>query len=165
MKTNSKVSRRYSRAFPDGSVVKNPPANAGDTQDLVSNPGWEDPLKEEMQHTCLGKPVDRRACWATVCGVAKSQTLLREWACTHAQMVFKLQHKKKQGYKTVSGGMAETGCMAPKTLDEKENETLREWLIQQRVRKRKNLTWQIMEKSKHKIARISQNVPVITEGE
>jgi len=40
-------------------------------------------------------------------------------------VVFKLQHKKKQDYKIVSGEMVETGCTAPKTLDEKENETLR----------------------------------------
>ena len=31
--------------FPDGSVVKNPPAN---TRDADSIPGWEDPLEEEM---------------------------------------------------------------------------------------------------------------------
>ena len=31
--------------FPGGSVVKNPPANAGDE---VQSPGQEDPLKEEM---------------------------------------------------------------------------------------------------------------------
>ena len=28
------------RAFPDGTVVKNPPANAGDTEDMGSVPGW-----------------------------------------------------------------------------------------------------------------------------
>ena len=31
--------------FPGGSVVKNPPANAGDTG-LI--PGWEDPLEKEV---------------------------------------------------------------------------------------------------------------------
>ena len=46
MKANFKVSRRYSRAFPGGSVVKNPPANAGET---------EDPLKEEMATHLPGK--------------------------------------------------------------------------------------------------------------
>ena len=29
-------------------MVKNPPANAGDTGDMGSIPGWEDPLEEEM---------------------------------------------------------------------------------------------------------------------
>ena len=29
-----------------------------------------------FQYSCLGKPMDREACWATVHGVAKSQTRL-----------------------------------------------------------------------------------------
>ena len=33
---------------PGGSVVKNPPANAGDTGDAGSIPGSEDPLEKEM---------------------------------------------------------------------------------------------------------------------
>ena len=31
--------------FPGGSVVKNPPANAGATRDVVQSLGWEDPLE------------------------------------------------------------------------------------------------------------------------
>ena len=34
--------------FPGGSALKNLPANAGDAGDTGSNPGWEDPLEEEM---------------------------------------------------------------------------------------------------------------------
>ena len=39
----------------------------------------DNPLEEEMagdplQHFCLGNPMDRGAWWATVHGVAKSQT-------------------------------------------------------------------------------------------
>ena len=33
------------RGFPGGSVVENPPANAGD---MGSIPGWGDPLEKEM---------------------------------------------------------------------------------------------------------------------
>ena len=33
------------RGFPGGSVVKNPPANAGD---MVRSLGWKDPLEKEM---------------------------------------------------------------------------------------------------------------------
>jgi len=33
------------RGFPDGSVVKNPLANAGDKGSV---PGWEDPLEKEI---------------------------------------------------------------------------------------------------------------------
>ena len=35
-------------ACPGGAVVKNLPANAGDTRDPGSIPGSEDPLEEEM---------------------------------------------------------------------------------------------------------------------
>ena len=34
--------------FPGGTVVKNPPANAGDARDAVSNPGLRRSLGEEM---------------------------------------------------------------------------------------------------------------------
>ena len=34
--------------FPGSSVVKNPPANAGDGRDAVWSLGWEDPLEEGM---------------------------------------------------------------------------------------------------------------------
>ena len=64
--------------FLSGSVVKNPPANAGDTGDACSVPGSGrypgrgngDPL----QYFFLENPMDRRAWRATVQWVAKSQT-------------------------------------------------------------------------------------------
>ena len=34
--------------FSGGSVVKNLPANSGDTGDWIQSLGWEDPLKKEM---------------------------------------------------------------------------------------------------------------------
>ena len=34
--------------MPGGSVVKNPPASAGDARDLSSIPGWEDPLEKAV---------------------------------------------------------------------------------------------------------------------
>ena len=39
--------------FPGGSVVENPPANAGD---VGSIPGQEDPLEKEMQPTLVFLP-------------------------------------------------------------------------------------------------------------
>ena len=36
------------QGFPDDSEAKNPPANAQDTGDGGSIPGWEDPLEKEM---------------------------------------------------------------------------------------------------------------------
>ena len=61
--------------FPGGSVVKNPPANAGDTcliLELGRSP--EEGKGNPLQYSCLGSPMDRAACWAIVHGVAKSQT-------------------------------------------------------------------------------------------
>ena len=60
------------------SVVKNPPANAGDTGDVGLIPGRgrspgggnDNPL----QYSCLETPMDGGAWQATVPGVAKSQT-------------------------------------------------------------------------------------------
>ena len=58
--------------FPDGSVVKTLPANAGETG-LI--PRWGrfpgEGSRNPLQYSCLGKPVDRGAYWATVHGVAK----------------------------------------------------------------------------------------------
>ena len=58
-------------SFPGGSVVKNPPANAGDL-------GWEAPLEKEMAtHSSILAwriPWTRRAWWGTVHGVTKGRT-------------------------------------------------------------------------------------------
>ena len=79
---------RYDWYFPSASVVKNPPANAGDTVDLGSMSGWgRSPGGENgnsLQYPCLENPwrissSHRRAWRATVRGVAKSQALLSEW--------------------------------------------------------------------------------------
>ena len=68
-----------SPGFPDGSVVKNPPANAGD---VGSIPGSGRPPGEgngkPLQDSCLGNPMDRGVWWAIVHGSSKSQTLLSD---------------------------------------------------------------------------------------
>ena len=65
--------------FPGGSMVKNPPANAGDMS-LI--PGLERFLREgngnPLQYSCLGNPMDRGARWATVHGVTKNKTQLSD---------------------------------------------------------------------------------------
>ena len=57
-------------------VVKNPPANAGDTSDIGSFPGVTRSPGERndnpLQYSCLENPRERRAWWATVHRVAKS---------------------------------------------------------------------------------------------
>ena len=51
--------------FPGGSVIKNLPANAGDTRDVGSIPGVGRSPREvngnPLQYSCLGNPLDRGA--------------------------------------------------------------------------------------------------------
>ena len=72
-------------------VVKNPPANAWNTGDLGSIPGLgRSPgggNGNPLQYSCLGNPMDRGAWWATVHGVAKSQTWLSTHACMHSTIL------------------------------------------------------------------------------
>jgi len=61
--------------FPHGSVVKNPPADAGHVGSVSGSgrsPGEGN--GNPLQYSYLGNPIDRGAWWATVHGVAKSQT-------------------------------------------------------------------------------------------
>ena len=61
--------------FPSGTLIKNLPANAGDAGSIPESgrslgEGDDSPL----QYSCWENPMDRGAWWATVHGVAKSQT-------------------------------------------------------------------------------------------
>ena len=60
-----KVEQKNLWGFPGGTVVKNPPANAGDTGDMGSIPGSERSLGgrngKPLQYCCLGNPIDRGA--------------------------------------------------------------------------------------------------------
>ena len=77
-----------------GAVVKNPPASTVDTRDRSSIPGsGRSPGIEKgnpLQYSCLGNSMVSGAWWATICGVAKSQTWLsrhtHENAHTHICM-------------------------------------------------------------------------------
>ena len=65
-------------------MAKNLPASEGDARDMGSIPGLGRSLRRghgnPLQYSCLGNSVDRGAWWATVHGVAKSQTWLSDWA-------------------------------------------------------------------------------------
>ena len=66
----------HHQGFPGGSVVKNPPARAGD---VGSIPGSGSPgvgNGNQLQYSWLGSSKDRGAWWATVYGVVKRQTWL-----------------------------------------------------------------------------------------
>ena len=88
------------RGFLGGSVAKNPPANSGD---LGLNPGLRVPLGEgdgnPLQYSCLGNPMDKRAWWTIVYGVAKrvrfdlvtkQQQLRGSFPCLIIQGLFKM---------------------------------------------------------------------------
>ena len=66
------------QGFPDGSVVKNLPANTGDTRDVGLIPGGGHGTL--LQYSCLGNPMDRGAWWAKVQGVTRSWIRLSDWA-------------------------------------------------------------------------------------
>ena len=61
--------------FPGGLVVKNPPANAGDTGSIPGlgrSPGEGN--GNPLQYSCLENPMDRGAWWAPVNRVAELDT-------------------------------------------------------------------------------------------
>ena len=63
------------QGFPDGSEVKEPACNVGDMGSILGlgrSPGEGNGYP--LQYSYLENPMDRGAWWATVHGVAKSQT-------------------------------------------------------------------------------------------
>ena len=67
--------------FPGGTVVKNLPANIGDTGDIGSIPeSGRSPGEgngNSLQYSCLGNPMDRGAWWATVHGGHKESAMTK----------------------------------------------------------------------------------------
>ena len=76
----------HNLSIPGGTVVKNPPANAGDSRDMGSIPRSRRSLGrgngKALQYSCLENPMDRGAWWAPVHGVLR---VGYNWAteCTH----------------------------------------------------------------------------------
>ena len=70
------------RTLPGDSVVKNPPASAGNARDVGSIPGLERSPGEgngnPLQCSCLENPMDRGAWQVTVHRVTKSRTRLNQ---------------------------------------------------------------------------------------
>ena len=74
----------YVLGFPNGSVVKNLPVNAGDTGSIPRSGRYTGEQNgNPLQYSCLGNPMDKGAWQAVVHGVTKSQTRLIDLACTH----------------------------------------------------------------------------------
>ena len=86
------------QGFPDGSVVKNLPANLGAARDVGSIPGLEKfPGGENgnsLQYSCWGNPMDRGGWQATAHGAAKSQTWLSDQAQHSNIMVYSPRKEK-----------------------------------------------------------------------
>ena len=72
-------------------MVKDPPANAGDAGDsglipgLGGSPGGGN--GKPLQYSCLENSTDRGAWWATVHGVAKSQTQMKGLSTAQGHLV------------------------------------------------------------------------------
>ena len=89
-------------------VVKSLPASSGDARDVGSIPrlgrfpgvGNGNPL----HYSCLENPMDRRPWWATVHGVAKSQTWLSNCASMHAHTGRTKGHGLETGMRQLSEG-------------------------------------------------------------
>ena len=69
-------SKHWLEGFSGGSVVKNPPANAGDAG-LITRLGRfpGEGNGNPLQYSCLGNLMDRGAWWATVHGVTKESDM------------------------------------------------------------------------------------------
>ena len=65
--------------FPGSSVVKKPPASAGDVDSIPgSGRSHGEGNSNPLQYSCLGNPMDRGAWRAIVHGVTKNQTQLSD---------------------------------------------------------------------------------------
>ena len=76
------------QGFPGDAMLKNLPANAGDTRDASLLPGLgRSPgvgNGNPLQCSCLENSMDRGACWATVHGVAESLITTEQLSTHHA---------------------------------------------------------------------------------
>ena len=79
----SATKQRTLPSFAKSSEGKESACNAGDVGSICGLgrfPG--EGIRNPLQYSCLGNPMDRGAWRTTVHGVAKYQTRLRSWACT-----------------------------------------------------------------------------------
>ena len=80
---HAKLLQPCGSGFLDGSVVKNPPANAGGSSDMGSIPGLGRSPGEgngnPLHYSCLENSMDGGAWWATVHRVTNSRTRLSDF--------------------------------------------------------------------------------------
>ena len=70
---------KFSWGLPSGSMVKKPPANAGDAGSILGLGRCRgEGNGNSLQYSCLENPMDRDHWWAPVHGVTKSSTRLSD---------------------------------------------------------------------------------------
>ena len=104
---------------PGGTVIKNPPANAGEM--WVRSLGWEDPLEKENGNPLqyfffLGSPMDRGDWQATVHG-GRKELDMTEHICTHVHPLNSFLPTEPKSVctglmtqKPIPGGIAKCDC-------------------------------------------------------
>ena len=97
--------------FPGGSSGKESACNAGDSGSICGSgrsPG--DRNGNPLQYSCLENPMNRWAWWATVHGVAKSQTWLssKHWQRHYGDL--QLHFLCESLFPALSGGISSSSC-------------------------------------------------------
>ena len=105
------------RSLFDGSVVKNPPVNAGDARDAGSISGsGKSPKKgngNPLQYSCLKNSMERGAWWATVHAISKSQTWLNMHACIQKKIWIIKGKLISRSYVRALKWITESECIHP----------------------------------------------------
>ena len=87
------------KSYPCGSVVKNPPANAGDIKDagLIPESGRSPGRRNgnPLQYSCLENLMGREAWWTTAHGATQSQKWLSDRESMHCDKMGKLLSTSK----------------------------------------------------------------------
>ena len=99
-------------------MVKNPPANAGDTRDLGSIPGLgRSPGVRNgnlLQYSCLENSMDRGDSWTRVHGVTESQTRLSTHMHTHTTYKSNVITVLRKNILIRPLGLSLRSCLKPK---------------------------------------------------
>ena len=98
------TSYRTSWASQVALVVKNPPANAGDIRDMGSTPGSGRWHGNPLQCSCLEKPIDRGAWWATAVASERAGHDWSELARTGCSSQCSKARKRNKSHPDWKGG-------------------------------------------------------------
>ena len=112
------------RGFSGGSDGKESACKAGDLGSIAGSGRSPEGNGNPLQYSCLGNPMDRGACKATVHGFAKSWTRLSERLSAHAYFDDDYIHVKKNQTSTVGLKWLDSlSCCRPQNLTTGEQGT------------------------------------------